>query len=613
MKKILLWVLLFFTTSMSVFWYDISTSTLNSTTYDLNATYWSTLYESELSPDGTKLYILSYTNQKLYEVALSTPYDLSTLWTSTSVWLSSASPYFFNWASDWSVVYIGTNSSTTDRVYQYDCTVAWSLSTCSYSSIYKNLWSSSFWAAFIIWDAGNKMWTSPNSWWNLVEWNLSTPYDISTAVSWNTLATWTSEGYFDWSTDWLFLFLSNYGADAIKQYSCTTAWDITSCTDDTLSFSLWGIGNYIYDFKILETGQFVAFWSNWYSRLWDNVDWFWWPVDLVMTSSWTAVTIQWWVDIEDINITPDYSLYYRIYERDDFIVIDDWSLWSFSWWLNDVQILYDFTPLVEYDVELEFTNLTNSWNLLFQEYPVNYSYNSWPIDPLDQTFSYTTSWYTFFENWFTLNNFIPDPYWGELYLEIKWPALTGTWLINITTDSFLPQEIEWNWYWFDSQVKVTYPYHWVSWTYQVRVLYYYQDLVLYPFWTDYNSYVITVPEVAYSTDYEEAFLCDRDLSWSLDLPETVACPFITIEYYTGKVTIIMNRLKEFFIKLMSIWTEEVKTFWFINSVNANFMDWLPDISQQDNYLSKVYWFIKWFLLLVLLIMSASLIIFLKKR
>ncbi len=86
-------------------------------------------------PDGTKLYVVGYTNLKIYQYTLSTPWDISTAsYDSVNNNLNQDSgPVGIVFSSDGSKLFMAGNGA--DAVYQYSLTTPWDVSTLSYDSI----------------------------------------------------------------------------------------------------------------------------------------------------------------------------------------------------------------------------------------------------------------------------------------------------------------------------------------------------------------------------------------------------------------------------------------------------------------------------------------------
>lgn len=87
------------------------------------------------SPDGTKMFIVGTTNDTVYKYTLGTAWDVSTASyasNSISVNAQDANPYglYFNDAGT-KMYILGTSNQ---RVYEYELTTAWDLTTASYTA-----------------------------------------------------------------------------------------------------------------------------------------------------------------------------------------------------------------------------------------------------------------------------------------------------------------------------------------------------------------------------------------------------------------------------------------------------------------------------------------------
>jgi 6-phosphogluconolactonase (cycloisomerase 2 family) len=119
--------------SLSTAW-DISTASYDSKTFSASSqsTGTSGLF---IKPDGTKLYIVAYGNDAVYQYSLSTAWDISTAsYDSVSLSVSSqdSTPRDITFNDDGTVLYMcGTGNNA---LYQYNLTTAYDLSSASYSS-----------------------------------------------------------------------------------------------------------------------------------------------------------------------------------------------------------------------------------------------------------------------------------------------------------------------------------------------------------------------------------------------------------------------------------------------------------------------------------------------
>jgi hypothetical protein len=134
-------------------------------------------------PDGTKVYIVGDTGDAIREFNLTTPWDVSTLTfvQSFSVAAQDTTPLGLHFSADGTKMYIV--GATNDRVYQYGLGTAWDISTASFTQFFSTT------AAFLTtphsirFNAdGTKMWVLCSASDNVAEYTLGTAWDISTSV-----------------------------------------------------------------------------------------------------------------------------------------------------------------------------------------------------------------------------------------------------------------------------------------------------------------------------------------------------------------------------------------------------------------------------------------------
>jgi DNA-binding beta-propeller fold protein YncE len=143
-------------------------------------------------PDGTKFYALGINSDRVYQYSCSTAWDISTASYDSASFLvssqetSSRGLFFKDDGTKFYVIGI-----TSDRVYQYSCSTAWNVSTASYDSV-------SF----------------------LVSSQEASPQDIF------------------FKPDGTKFYVVGTGNDRVYQYSCSTAWDISTASYESKSFSV---------------------------------------------------------------------------------------------------------------------------------------------------------------------------------------------------------------------------------------------------------------------------------------------------------------------------------------------------------------------------------------
>jgi len=193
--------------------------------------------------DGTKMYVSMTGNPyAVYQYSLSTAWDASTA-SYDNVTFSTASQdnscLDVNFKTDGTVMYIvGDNSNT---IYQYNLSTAWDLSTASYASISFSLASQETQPTGVVFKSdGTKMFIVGGTEY-VHEYALSTAWNVSTAsYTAETAVTeeTTTASALDISADGKTMFITGFGQDKIFKYTLSTAWDITSASYDSESFSV---------------------------------------------------------------------------------------------------------------------------------------------------------------------------------------------------------------------------------------------------------------------------------------------------------------------------------------------------------------------------------------
>jgi hypothetical protein len=149
-----------------------------------------------LNPDGTKMYIVSYSTNLVYQYSLSTAWNISTAsYDSVSFSVASqdstAEGIFLN--SDGTKMYI--LGAASNKVFQYSLSTAWDLSTASYDSV-----------------------------------SLSYSAQVTSDVRAMTM-----------SNDGLKLIIAKSSTDTMYQYSLGTAWDLSTASYDSISLVTSGM------------------------------------------------------------------------------------------------------------------------------------------------------------------------------------------------------------------------------------------------------------------------------------------------------------------------------------------------------------------------------------
>jgi DNA-binding beta-propeller fold protein YncE len=229
--------------------YDLSTAwNVSTASYVQNFSVFSEAggapYKVEFKSDGTKMYVLSDTNDAIYEYGLSSAWDISTAsYSSVSVlvntFTSEASLRGLAFADSGKKVYIA--GIGLDRVDGFVLGTAWDLSTANAYSRYVGALETAPNSVTFKPD-GTEMYILGAGGDDVNQFSVSSAWSAYTAsyvrvflVSTQAGATPVKVQFKDDGTKMYVLSRTN---DAIYQYSLSTAWDISTATYDTVSFSV---------------------------------------------------------------------------------------------------------------------------------------------------------------------------------------------------------------------------------------------------------------------------------------------------------------------------------------------------------------------------------------
>lgn len=557
MKKIILIITFFVLWFSQSFALDIAWSTYDS------VSYWVWFYVNDdlhFNSDWTKMYLHNWSNDRIDEYVLSTAWLVSSASYNQSKSYSAQtwSAYNVTFSKDWYHFYV--QDVWTYIIYQYNMSTAWDISTASYYNSktlvlwYRSFdWADDWWKFYIV---------SNND--NVYQYSASTPYNITTITS-DSKSIWVVNSYEFWLkfiNDWTEFFVVSKANHSTYSYILSTPFDVSTASfNDSYSSVSQTADPYWLAFNNDYSKMYLADWGATSTIYQYSTNDLLGPPDLAFTSTWEIIPIQDWFTLSWTIINIDYEIIdleiYKYEAWTPYLLDNDIRVISqtWSWWVEvSLDILSDwdfsFSTFQDYEIYLEFKDLSWTWTISNWFTYWDYVYNSWYDEPVEEDFSFTTSWFDFFENWFALLNFIPDPIWWDLYFDIIAPNPEWTGTIDLETESFNHYSVDWDWYGFDSTVMVTYPYHVIGGIYQVRAVYDYDNLVIYPFWTWYLSYVITLPESSYDLDLAEMD-CDTDLNWYISDSEEAQCL---------EDTWFWLNVKKFFVSIPNIFTKTKTLF-----------------------------------------------------
>jgi len=184
--------------------------------------------------DGKKFYVAGYTLDKVAEFDLYNPFDLSniTLKNTFSVNAQEAVPTGVFFKDDGTKMYtIGTSS---DRVREYDLSTAWDVSTASYNGINFNTKSNDGAPQDIFFKPdGTRFYIVGSANDKVYEYALSSAWDVSTTSltqSFDLSSQETIPSGIAFKTDGTIMYICGKEVDELNQYSLSTAWDVSTAS-----------------------------------------------------------------------------------------------------------------------------------------------------------------------------------------------------------------------------------------------------------------------------------------------------------------------------------------------------------------------------------------------
>ena len=188
-------------------------------------------------PDGTKMYIIGSSGDDINEYSLSTAWDVST---ATFVQLFSVAaqetvPTGIHFKPDGLVVYI--IGSSADRVFQYNLSTAWDISSASYSEIYySTILNDTNPTGMYFKSDGTSLFilggSSPEA---VEEYYLDTPWMLSSAryrrtsgISFSSFETSPTGLHF--SADGTKMYITGTSGDDINEFTLSSPWNIHNPT-----------------------------------------------------------------------------------------------------------------------------------------------------------------------------------------------------------------------------------------------------------------------------------------------------------------------------------------------------------------------------------------------
>ena len=193
--------------------------------------------------DGTKMYVSGTATSLIYQYTLSTAFNVSTAtYDSVSFSLASQGTGYNSvvFSPDGTKMYSAEGNN--NIVFQYTLSTAWDLSTATYASLSKSVSAQQaalFGVAFS--SDGTKMYISGYTPSKVHQYTLSTAWNVGTAT-YASLTVSTSQTNYPmgvaFNSDGTRMIILDYNNNRVLQYNLSTAWDVSTATYSTLQISL---------------------------------------------------------------------------------------------------------------------------------------------------------------------------------------------------------------------------------------------------------------------------------------------------------------------------------------------------------------------------------------
>jgi len=192
-------------------------------------------------PDGTKMYICGSIGDEVNEYNLSTAWDVSTASyvQNFSVSAQDTNPSGLFFKPDGTKMYV--TGYTGDDINEYSLSTAWDISTASYVQNFSVATEDSIPMSLFFKPDGAKMYIVGNAGDDINEYSLSTAWDISTASYVQNFSVSTEETFpagVTFKSDGTKMYVVGTDSDNVNQYSLSTAWDISTASFDSITFSV---------------------------------------------------------------------------------------------------------------------------------------------------------------------------------------------------------------------------------------------------------------------------------------------------------------------------------------------------------------------------------------
>ena len=222
---------------------DLSNATYDSVSFSVAAQE-TAPYGLTFNNEGTKMYTVGTSADTVFQYSLSTAFNLSTASydsISFSVAAQDTLPVDVRFNSDGTKMYMVGVSS--DSVHQYSLSTAFNVSTASYDSISFSVIAQATNIRGIAFNSdGTKMYAVDVGSSSVFQYSFSTAFNLSTAsydsISFSVAAQDTQPSRVAFNSDGTKMYMVGVNSDSVFQYSLSTAFNVSTASYDSISFSV---------------------------------------------------------------------------------------------------------------------------------------------------------------------------------------------------------------------------------------------------------------------------------------------------------------------------------------------------------------------------------------
>ena len=228
--------------------YDLSGAAYDSVSFSVSSQDSST-WGFTFNNDGTKAYTVGTASDTVYQYSLSTGFDLSTISydsVSFSVAGQETAPRKVRFNSDGTKMYVAGNAANT--IFQYSLSTGFDIGTASYDSVSFSVSSQAPITMSMAFNpSGTKMYVLDYNVAKVHQYSLSTGFDLSTAsydtVEFSVDPQDSTPLGLEFKPDGTKFYIVGTGSDTVHQYSLSTAFDLSTASYDSVSFSVFSQAN----------------------------------------------------------------------------------------------------------------------------------------------------------------------------------------------------------------------------------------------------------------------------------------------------------------------------------------------------------------------------------